>query len=177
MVGEPFLFYYISYYPGSWIAMDVTCIWSCVLVYYIHTNTKTCLHSLYITFHYVQIVYIDICILSTMVQKSFMVSFYLAEQRQYLRLCKENGSWRNGILFSFAGGQSGSHFPCLFYGYRWFRALLYVHVCTNSFKCFCDSASYSFFFCLSSKIFFFFLRESLARAAPCLACCNHWLKC
>lgn len=59
------------------------------------------------------------CILTTMVQKSFMVSFYLAEQWQYLRLHKENER-RNGILFSLAGVQSGSHFICLFYDYRWF---------------------------------------------------------
>lgn len=87
MVSEPFLFYYILYDPGSRIAMDVTCIWSCVLVYYIHTIQKHA-YSLYITFPYVQKVYIDICILTTMVQKSFMVSLYPAEQRQYLWLRK-----------------------------------------------------------------------------------------
>lgn len=48
-----------------------------------------------------------------------MVSLYLAEQRQYLRLLKENGRRRNVILFSLAGAQS-PHVPLLFYGYRWF---------------------------------------------------------
>lgn len=99
MVSKPFLFYYILYSPGSRIAMDVTCIWSCVLVYYIHTIQKHA-YTVYILLFLMYKRYIDICILTTMVQKSFMVSSYLAEQRQYLRLLKENESGRNGILFS-----------------------------------------------------------------------------
>ena len=47
--GQMFFFFVFCFFFGLPCAMDVTCIWSCVLVQYIHTIQKqTCIHTQFI---------------------------------------------------------------------------------------------------------------------------------
>lgn len=103
-----------------------------------------------------------------MVQKSFMVSFYLAEQRQYLRLFQENRSRRNGIPFLWLE-RSPFMFPVPFM--MGFRASLNVPPCSYAFKCFCARASSYFSFLFVFRDFIFYYGSSVlghSDAMPCV---------
>lgn len=74
----------------------------CACIIYTYKNKHAYIQFIYY-FSLCIKVYIDICILTAMIQKSFMVSSYLAEQWQYLPPPKDNRCRHGGVFVFFAG--------------------------------------------------------------------------